>query len=123
MLYDDVMPRTTLYLEDDALAAAREYAKARGACVVKLDGLAAGKGVIVADDGAQAAHAVEELWRPGGKLLIEERLEGIENGLRRTITWKATAPQSPVITHPGGVNVTEDPASAPGHRSFTYLWK
>ena len=30
MLYDDVMPRTTLYLEDDALAAARDYAGRRG---------------------------------------------------------------------------------------------
>src|SRR3954452_16858868 len=57
---------------------ARQHAGAQGACVVKLDGLAAGKGVIVADDGAQAARAVEELWRPGARLLIEERLEGRE---------------------------------------------
>lgn len=54
---------------------------------------------------------------------VEERFEGIENGLRRTVIWNASALPSPVITHPGVVNVTEDPASAPGHRSFTYLWK
>ena len=57
---------------------ARQVAKSRGACVVKLDGLAAGKGVVVCDDSAQAVAAVEELWRPGARLLIEERLEGPE---------------------------------------------
>jgi phosphoribosylamine--glycine ligase len=46
--------------------------------VVKLDGLAAGKGVIVCDNGAQAEAAVEELWRPGARFLVEERLEGPE---------------------------------------------
>lgn len=62
----------------EEVAAAREYASAAGACVVKLDGLAAGKGVIVADDGAQAVAAVDELWKPGARLLIEERLSGPE---------------------------------------------
>ncbi|GAC1545432.1 MAG: phosphoribosylamine--glycine ligase [Myxococcales bacterium] len=62
----------------DDPARARAYARAHGACVVKLDGLAAGKGVIVCDDGAQAAAAVDELFRPGARLLIEERLEGRE---------------------------------------------
>jgi hypothetical protein len=54
---------------------------------------------------------------------VEERIEGIENGLRRTLTWNASASQAPIITHPEGVNVTEDAASKSGHRSFTYLWK
>jgi hypothetical protein len=54
---------------------------------------------------------------------VEERIEGVENGLRRIITWKATALESPVITHPAGVSVAEDAGSVPGHRSFTYLWK
>ena len=58
--------------------AARSHARSRGACVVKLDGLAAGKGVIVARDASEAAAAVDELWRPGAVLLIEERLEGRE---------------------------------------------
>jgi phosphoribosylamine--glycine ligase len=62
----------------DDPSAAREHARAKGASVVKLDGLAAGKGVIVADDGAQAAAAVEELWKPGARLLVEDRLEGKE---------------------------------------------
>src|SRR5438445_1154780 len=37
-------------------------AYARGACVVKLDGLAGGKGVIVCDDAAGARRAIDELW-------------------------------------------------------------
>ena len=80
-------------------AAAREYAKARGACVVKLDGLAAGKGVIVADDGAQAAHAVEELWRPGAKLLIEERLEGREMSVIAICDGESVLPLPPARDH------------------------
>ena len=63
----------------DDPAAARAHAAARkSGCVVKLDGLAAGKGVVVCDDAAQAAAAVGELWRPGARILIEERLEGPE---------------------------------------------
>ncbi|MDR3402261.1 MAG: c-type cytochrome [Chthoniobacter sp.] len=53
---------------------------------------------------------------------VEERFEGIENGLRRIIAWKSPALELP-ITHPPGVNMAEDPGSAAGHRSFTYLWK
>ncbi len=54
---------------------------------------------------------------------VEERIEGIENGLRRTITWNASALESPVIAHPDGVSFAEEAGSAPGHRIFTYLWK
>ncbi len=56
----------------------------RGACVVKADGLAAGKGVVVADD-TDSAKAVLRDWYghnrvPGGGagVLLEERLEGRE---------------------------------------------
>jgi phosphoribosylamine--glycine ligase len=56
----------------------------RGACVVKADGLAAGKGVVVAPD-AQNALAVLREWYgsggvPGGgsDVLLEEKLEGRE---------------------------------------------
>ena len=61
-------------------AGARRFAGSRGACVVKLDGLAAGKGVIVCDDGVEAARAVDELaaLQPGQPILIEERISGPE---------------------------------------------
>ena len=81
----------------DEVARARDYARGKGACVVKLDGLASGKGVIVADDSAQAVAAVDELWslsqpsesrksprreaahpKVESRLLIEDRLSGPE---------------------------------------------
>ena len=51
--------------------------------VVKADGLAAGKGVIVADKAADALQAIEDCFsgvfgKAGRRLVIEERLEGEE---------------------------------------------
>ena len=80
-------------------ASAREHARAAGACVVKVDGLAAGKGVIVASDGAQAAQAVDELWRPGGKLLVEERLEGREISIIALCDGESVLPLPPARDH------------------------
>ena len=58
-----------------------------------------------------------------GGARVEERFEGIENGLRRTITADAAVLKKFPIAHPGGVTVAEEPASAPGKRGFTYSWK
>jgi phosphoribosylamine--glycine ligase len=65
---------------EGAAAVIREFG---GACVVKADGLAAGKGVVVASDGESALQAAS--WMLGGglgqagrRLIIEERLEGPE---------------------------------------------
>jgi len=50
--------------------------------VVKDDGLAAGKGVVVTDDRAEAlAHAAACLARPGGTVVVEEFLDGPEVSL------------------------------------------
>ena len=55
-----------------------------GSAVVKADGLAAGKGVVVADRRDQAAAAVEavlgrgEFGEAGASVVVEERLEGRE---------------------------------------------
>ena len=50
--------------------------------VVKDDGLAAGKGVVVTDNRAQAlAHAVQCLSRPGARIVVEEFLDGPEISL------------------------------------------
>jgi phosphoribosylamine--glycine ligase len=67
--------------------------------VVKLDGLAAGKGVIVADDGASAAAAVDELWKPGSRILIEERLEGREVSIIGVCDGEAVLPLPPARDH------------------------
>ena len=57
-----------------------------------------------------------------GGVKVAETYEGIENGLRRTVTWAPTPDFSPTITHPAGLVPTELPATE-GRRVFTYLWK
>src|SRR4051794_27242344 len=50
--------------------------------VVKDDGLAAGKGVVVTDDRAEAlAHAAACLAKPGGTVVVEDYLDGPEVSL------------------------------------------
>jgi phosphoribosylamine---glycine ligase len=62
-----------------AIAHARAEARRGRGVVVKADGLAAGKGVAVCDDGDEATSAIETLFAAGaGLLVIEERLGGPE---------------------------------------------
>lgn len=54
-----------------------------GAAVIKADGLAAGKGVVVADDLAESTRAIQEILggahgAAGARLVVEERLSGPE---------------------------------------------
>ena len=66
----------------DADAAKAYIRQQRGPTVVKADGLAAGKGVVVADTTEEACAAVDSLTANLGaaasKLVIEERLVGVE---------------------------------------------
>ena len=69
----------------DDLDSARAHLQAEGGrCVVKADGLAAGKGVAVCDDVVQAERALAEMMTEhrfgdaGARVVIEERLEGEE---------------------------------------------
>lgn len=73
------IPTAHTEIFDDAIKAAQR-ARAWGAVVVKADGLAGGKGVVVADDGDEAAEACLSLARLpyGSTLLLEERLVGPE---------------------------------------------
>jgi phosphoribosylamine---glycine ligase len=71
---------------DDPVAAAAfardEAARAGGAVVVKADGLAAGKGVIVASSADEALAAIDRLFASGSeRVVIEERLSGPEASL------------------------------------------
>jgi phosphoribosylamine--glycine ligase len=70
---------------DEAIRFARDLAARPGATgvVVKADGLAAGKGVTVADDAAAAEAAIRGLFAAGdeARVVIEERLEGREASL------------------------------------------
>ena len=63
------------------VAAAEAYAVAQGRIVVKADGLASGKGVIVAPDAESAraaVRAVAAMGAAGQRLVLEELLEGEE---------------------------------------------
>ena len=84
-----------------------EKAKAyvRGACVVKLDGLAAGKGVVVCDNAAAARRAIDELWAAAARgsgpvqLLVEERLEGPELSVIALTDGSAVLPLAAARDH------------------------
>ncbi len=75
---------TAAYERFTAAAPAKAYARARGApIVVKADGLAAGKGVVVAETIEQAEAAIDmilggALGQAGAELVIEEFLDGEE---------------------------------------------
>ncbi len=64
--------------------------------VIKADGLAAGKGVIIAEDGAQARRALEELLvaRRFGteRVVVEEHLEGYELSLLALCDGRTAVP-------------------------------
>lgn len=49
--------------------------------VIKADGLAAGKGVVIAEDRQQAEQAIDELLKVSGSLVIEEFMKGYEVSL------------------------------------------
>jgi phosphoribosylamine--glycine ligase len=71
--------------DDPSRAAAHardEAARSGGGVVVKADGLAAGKGVVVASNADEAMAAIERLFAAGSaKVVIEERLHGPEASL------------------------------------------
>jgi phosphoribosylamine--glycine ligase len=76
---------TAEYEAFDELAPAVAYARARGGrVVVKADGLAAGKGVVVCGDAAEAEEALRAMLvggvhgAAGRRVVVEERLEGPE---------------------------------------------
>jgi len=60
---------------------AATMAIARAPCVIKADGLAAGKGVVVCRTQEEVDAGLAELSRLGGSLVIEELLEGPEVSL------------------------------------------
>jgi len=72
---------------DDPAAAKRFAASLRGRCVVKADGLALGKGVLMCASQAEAERAVDEIMvgkafgAAGARIVIQEYLEGMEVSL------------------------------------------
>jgi phosphoribosylamine--glycine ligase len=72
---------------DDPAKAKRFAASLDGRCVVKADGLALGKGVLICDNQAMAERAVDEIMvarsygEAGAHVVIQEYLEGVEVSL------------------------------------------
>lgn len=85
--------------------AAQDYIRKVGApCVVKADGLAAGKGVIVAMDLNTALTAVNEIMEgqfgeAGRRVVVEEYLEGQEVSLLAFVDGKTALAMVPVQDH------------------------
>ena len=68
-------------MQDAGVPTAETLAVARPPCVIKVDGLAAGKGVFVCPDQAALDESLQAAGRLGQPLVIEELLEGEEVSL------------------------------------------
>ncbi|MEW5792149.1 MAG: phosphoribosylamine--glycine ligase [Pseudomonadota bacterium] len=70
---------TAAYWHFEELPAAEAYIRDHPLpVVIKADGLAAGKGVIIAETQAQALEAARQWLQPGGRIVVEEFLPGEE---------------------------------------------
>lgn len=96
---------TAAYASFDSKDEALAYVKEHGApLVVKADGLAAGKGVIVASKTEEALRAVEDCFsgafgQAGSRVVIEECLEGPECSLLSFVTGGKSYPMAPAQDH------------------------
>ena len=77
----------------ESVRAAAEYVRTqRGGLVVKYSGLAAGKGVFVCPDPAEAPAALQEIGRrhgPNAPIVVEELLEGPEVSIMGVVSGTA----------------------------------
>jgi phosphoribosylamine---glycine ligase len=84
ILKDSGIPTASFGTFTDAASAKRYVAKNPAPCVVKADGLAAGKGVLICTDHEQAEAAIDDILvrhafgQAGEKVVIEEFLDGEE---------------------------------------------
>ncbi len=79
-------------MEAAAVPAAASLPAAIAPCVVKADGLAAGKGVFVCRTGQEVEEGVRKAAALGGTILIEELLEGPEVSLFALCDGKRAVP-------------------------------
>lgn len=95
---------------------ALDYLKGhRGPCVIKADGLAQGKGVVVADSFHEAREAVIMMMRDqafgsaGKKIIIEEKLEGEEVSMLAFTDGHTVLPMEPSQDHKRLLNQDQGP--------------
>ena len=79
------IPQPAFFPVDD-YAAACQHIDALGDCVIKADGLAAGKGVVVAESAAEAKQAAKEMLAgqfgsASSRIVIEQKISGPEASL------------------------------------------
>ncbi|WP_164670139.1 phosphoribosylamine--glycine ligase [Virgibacillus doumboii] len=96
--------------------AAKEYINEKGApIVVKADGLAAGKGVVVAETIEQAHQAVDDMLvaksfaEAGATIVIEEFLQGMEFSLMAFVHENNVYPMVPARDHKRAYDNDEGP--------------
>lgn len=107
---------TAAYGKFDTAQAAIEYIQQTGApCVVKADGLAAGKGVVVAMDEETAIAAVKDIMEDrvfgdsGNLVVIEEYLEGEEVSILAFTDGKTVVPMVSAQDHKRALDGDEGP--------------
>jgi phosphoribosylamine--glycine ligase len=91
----------------DHPAPARTYVESRDyPVVVKADGLAAGKGVIVCKDTAEALRAVERIMvrdefgqKAGRRIVVEKKLDGEEISVLALVSGRTIVPLPPCQDH------------------------
>src|SRR5262249_8117604 len=96
---------------------ARHYVQTREyPVVVKADGLAAGKGVIVTSTNEEALAAIErimvreEFGRAAGRqIIIEKRLEGQELSIQALVSDRAIVPLAPSQDHKRALDNDQGP--------------
>ncbi|MBI4384625.1 MAG: phosphoribosylamine--glycine ligase [Nitrospinae bacterium] len=98
------IPTADFQVFDDP-AEAKKYARARKRIIVKADGLAAGKGVFLCKDLAQAEEAIDRIMTQkafgaaGDKVVLEEFLEGREISLLAFVDGKTILPLEAAQDH------------------------
>jgi phosphoribosylamine---glycine ligase len=99
------IPTAPFMVFDDADAAERHVRAAGRPLVVKADGLAAGKGVVVAETVDEACAAIDRMMRrgefgaAGRRVVIEERLSGEEASFHAVSDGIRAVPLAPAQDH------------------------
>jgi phosphoribosylamine--glycine ligase len=106
---------TATYARFTAAAPAKDYVRAqRTPIVVKADGLAAGKGVVVAESAAEAEAAIEMMFggglgEAGTELVVEEFLQGEEASFFALCDGESAIPLASAQDHKRAFDGDEGP--------------
>ncbi len=98
LMHKHSMPTAPFRIFEDATDASTYIRSANRPLVVKADGLAKGKGVIVCSRRGEALEAVDRIMRKkefgdaGGRVVVEDRLEGEEASILAFVDGKTIMP-------------------------------